>query len=184
VSTKEPEDRPDEDEPAAQPDPAADALRRARASARGRGVTPAAPSRGGKGAAGRRPAREPFTAAGRDPYDPQRVGDVVRDLTAERGWDTDLAIGAISGRWAEIVGEEIAAHAQPERFEDGELVLVAESSAWATQLRLLRGSLDTRLRAVLGPGIVRRITVRGPTSPSWSRGRWRVAGRGPRDTYG
>jgi predicted nucleic acid-binding Zn ribbon protein len=37
---------------------------------------------------------------------------------------------------------------------------------------------------VLGDGTVEVIEVRGPQAPSWSRGRWRVKGRGPRDTYG
>jgi predicted nucleic acid-binding Zn ribbon protein len=64
------------------------------------------------------------------------------------------------------------------------LVLVAESTAWATQLRLLAGRLQARLSAEVGSGVVTRIRVHGPSAPSWRRGPRRVAGRGPRDTYG
>ena len=67
---------------------------------------------------------------------------------------------------------------------DGELVLVAESSAWATQLRLLTRTLQSRLAAQVGEGVVTSVVVRGPAQPDWRKGPRRVRGRGPRDTYG
>jgi predicted nucleic acid-binding Zn ribbon protein len=112
------------------------------------------------------------------------VGSLVRELRADRGWETDLAVGSIAGRWAELVGAEIAEHCRPERLDGGDLVLVAESSAWATQLQLLAGTIRQRLRDELGADVVRRISVHGPAAPSWRKGPWRVVGRGPRDTYG
>ena len=41
------------------------------------------------------------------------------------------------GRWDQLVGADVAAHTRPERFSDGELVVIADSAAWATQVRLL-----------------------------------------------
>jgi predicted nucleic acid-binding Zn ribbon protein len=108
----------------------------------------------------------------------------VQGVVADSGWQPALAIGAIAGRWSELVGAEVAAHCRPARFDSGELVVVAESTAWATQLRLLAPSMVRQLALGIGHGIVRRVTVHGPQSPSWRRGPWRVAGRGPRDTYG
>jgi len=186
-------DRPDPDgdgpssKPTAEVDAAASALARARAAAKGRGTPPAArgsAGRGGRGRGGRPFRRERFTGAGPDRYDPQPVGSVVREITVEQGWGTDLAVGGIVGRWRELVGDDVADHSSPERFENGELVVVAESSAWATQLRLLRHVMLGKLAAGLGANVVTSIVVRGPTGPQWGRGRWRVAGRGPRDTYG
>ncbi|MDU1521298.1 MAG: DUF721 domain-containing protein, partial [Actinomyces sp.] len=29
-----------------------------------------------------------------------------------------------------------------------------------------------------------QVIVRGPSAPSWNKGRWSVKGRGVRDTYG
>ena len=76
-------------------------------------------------------------------------------------------------------------HCAPVEFRDGVLVVRADSSAWATQLRLLSSSLLTRLAADVGEGTVSEIKVVGPSAPSWSRGSRRVQdGRGPRDTYG
>jgi predicted nucleic acid-binding Zn ribbon protein len=62
---------------------------------------------------------------------------------------------------------------------------VADSTAWATQLRLLAAQLVHRLNAELGTGTVRRVKVLGPVSATRRPGEWRVRGsRGPRDTYG
>jgi predicted nucleic acid-binding Zn ribbon protein len=41
-----------------------------------------------------------------------------------------------------------------------------------------------RLADELGAGVVRAVTVRGPSAPSWKKGLLAVRGRGPRDTYG
>jgi predicted nucleic acid-binding Zn ribbon protein len=78
----------------------------------------------------------------------------------------------------------LAAHCRPDKFDDGVLTLVAESTAWATQIRLLVPQLHRRLDEVVGRGIVRRVEVHGPAGPDWRRGPLRVRGRGPRDTYG
>jgi len=51
------------------------------------------------------------------------------------------------------------------------------------ELRRLSGLLE-RIAAEVGPGVVTRVRVQGPTSPDWRHGPLRVTGRGPRDTYG
>lgn len=118
--------------------------------------------------------------------DPQPLGTAIDGLLAEQGWEQRAAVGGAFGRWPQIVGADLAAHARPESFADGELVVVADSTAWATQLRLLAAELVRRLNAELGDGTVRRVRVRGPAGDAGPRrGGWRVhGGRGPRDTYG
>jgi predicted nucleic acid-binding Zn ribbon protein len=67
----------------------------------------------------------------------------------------------------------------------GRLLVQADSTAWATQTRMLASTLVRRLNEELGEGTVRVVEVVGPTGPSWKRGRFSVrGGRGPRDTYG
>jgi predicted nucleic acid-binding Zn ribbon protein len=79
----------------------------------------------------------------------------------------------------------LAAHTTPESLTDGELVVAADSTAWATQVRLLAAQLVRRLNAELGDGTVRRVRVRGPVVDARKPGQWRVRGsRGSRDTYG
>jgi len=74
-------------------------------------------------------------------------------------------MGAVFGNWPEIVGPELAAHTKPESFNDGQLTVLADSDAWATQLRLLAPQLLKRLGQELGAGTVRRLRVRGPAAP-------------------
>ncbi len=83
------------------------------------------------------------------------------------------------------MGADLAAHTTPESLADGELVVSADSTAWATQVRLLAAQLVKRLNAELGHGTVLRVKVRGPVTGTRKPGEWRVrGGRGPRDTYG
>ena len=64
------------------------------------------------------------------------------------------------------------------------LTVRADSTAWATQLRLLASDLVRRLTEELGDGTVPRVMVRGPRRRPGARARAASAGRGPRDTYG
>lgn len=105
-------------------------------------------------------------------------------MVAERGWEQPSAAAGLLAHWEQAVGPELAAHCAATSLVDGELVVVAESSAWATQLRLLMGTLLTQVRAYAGAGAVRTIVVRGPAQADWRHGSRRVQGRGPRDTYG
>ena len=162
-------------------DAAADALRRARAGARAKGLRP-----GTRPRPRRRPRADadPTVSTGRD-RDPALLGDQVERIVGDRGWGTDVAVGQVMGRWAEIVGREIAEHATPVTFEGGVLTVRADSTAWATQIRWLSASLLQRIDEAIGAGQVSEIRVQGPSAPSWSKGpRRTTGGRGPRDTYG
>jgi predicted nucleic acid-binding Zn ribbon protein len=104
---------------------------------------------------------------------------------AERGWQRPIAEARIFTDWPALVGADIAAHCTPTTLRSGELRVAAESTAWATQLRLLSSTLLARLVAELGKEVVTRLVISGPTGPSWKHGPWSVRGaRGPRDTYG
>jgi predicted nucleic acid-binding Zn ribbon protein len=119
-----------------------------------------------------------------DDRDPQSLDASIDRLVTEHGWQTDIAVHAVFARWDQIVGVEVAQHCTPERYADDELTVRADSTSWATQMRLLAADVVRRLNQELGDGTVRRIQVLGPQAPSWRRGRRTVRGRGPRDTYG
>lgn len=155
------------------------ALNRARAAAEARGLRPGAPLRR-RG----RPTEVQLSSAVRDGRDPALVGDALARLATERGWSADLSVGGVVGRWREVVGDQVAEHCSPETFDDGLLVVRTDSTAWATQVRLLAPQLLQRLAVELGPDVVQDVKVLGPAAPRWGRGQRRVVGRGPRDTYG
>jgi predicted nucleic acid-binding Zn ribbon protein len=168
---------------------AREALARAKADALAKGNRPArpevrGPERDGSPdpAAPRRSGRRPR----RD--DPEPLNAAIGGLIDARGWREAAAVGSVFGRWAEIVGPELAEHTRPESLADGELTVTADSTAWATQVRLLAAHLVRRLNDELADGSVQRVRVRGPAGaagPARRPGEWRVRGsRGPRDTYG
>lgn len=166
-------------------DLARNALAEARRIARGR------PVRGPGGPARRKARREDpaarggFSGPGPDDTDPQLVGGLLNDYVSERGWERPMSEARVFADWAALVGAEVAAHSSPTALANGELKVAAESTAWATQLRLLTSSLLARLAAELGPDVVTSIRISGPSGPSWKHGGFSVRGaRGPRDTYG
>ena len=119
-----------------------------------------------------------------DDRDPQQLGAAMDRLVREQGWQDQSAVAVLMSEWQQIVGRDIAEHVVPVSFLDGELILQAESTTWATQVRLLLPDLHRAVDARVGAGVVTRIRIGGPKAPSWKAGQRRVAGRGPRDTYG
>jgi predicted nucleic acid-binding Zn ribbon protein len=130
------------------------------------------------------PDDQPWSGPGSDARDPALLDQSVTELVEARKWEQTLRTAGIPARWEALVGAEIAQHCRPERLDNGELTCVAESTAWATQIRLMSAQILARLATELGAGVVRRISVHGPTAPDWRHGPLRVRGRGPRDTYG
>ncbi len=176
---------------------------------RGRSGGPGARRSGGAGDASGSPAADNPSSDGADPDaaavaqradvpaqptraarrvrrdDPQQLSSAIGGLLNDEGWNLAAATGSVFGRWAQIVGPDLAGHTRPDSLRDGELTVQADSTAWATQLRLLAAQFVRRLNAELGPGTVQRVKVRGPVTTDRKPGEWRVRGsRGPRDTYG
>lgn len=154
------------------------ALERARAGAKARGVYPGQPARS------RSPLDPPRGSPGRDGRDPQLVATTLAFLLRDFGWTQDVAVGAVVGRWREVVGDQVADHCSPETFDNGVLTVRTDSTAWATQVGLLVPTLLRRLADDVGEDVVREIHVLGPAGPGFKRGPRSVPGRGPRDTWG
>lgn len=159
--------------PGTGPDLVRAALARAKAASRAKGTVP-----------GRRRVAPVRSGSGADGRDPMLFGAAIRRLVADRGWEDTTTAAGVLANWDKVVGPEIADHCRPVSLVDGELVLVAESTAWATQLRLLTRTLLARVQEAAGDGVATKVVVRGPAQPDWRRGPRRVQGRGPRDTYG
>lgn len=159
-------------------------LEEARATARAQGRD------AGRGRAGpvvpRRVAgqRRSWSGPGPDVRDPQPLGKVARDLAKKRGWSAHVAEGTVLGHWSVVVGQQIADHATPTSLKDGVLTVAAESTAWATQLRMVQAQLLAKIAAAVGNGVVTSLKITGPAAPSWRKGARHISGRGPRDTYG
>ncbi len=175
-----------EKEPAADGPRGADLAREALAQARARSATKRKLA-GRTGTAGRRStvgSRRRWSGPGADFRDPKPLGATMKTWLKDAAVGADLDKANIMGRWPQIVGPDIAAHCEPINFVDGELTLRAESTAWATQIRMMSPQIMTKIAASMGPNVVRKVRAQGPSSPSWRFGPRHVSGRGPRDTYG
>ncbi|WP_445402990.1 DUF721 domain-containing protein [Streptomyces sp. LE64] len=155
------------------------ALRAAKEQARARGDATAQ----------RRQARRGGLRSGArgDGRDPMALGAAINRLITERGWEAPAAVGGVMGRWPQLVGEDLAKHCVPQRYDEEARVLVVQcdSTAWATQLRLLTPQVLARLNEDLGHGTVKLIKVVGPVGPGHRYGPLRAPGSsGPGDTYG
>lgn len=64
------------------------------------------------------------------------------------------------------------------------LFITCDSTAWATNLRLMQRRILQTISEMIGPNIITQLKIFGPKPPSWRKGRLHVKGRGPRDTYG
>ncbi len=187
----DPDTPSDADLAAAIPDPRIDAhrddgLELARALTRGTAST-AAPRRRSSRPFGDRPRRTRARVSGARPddRDPQLLDGVVARMIEDHGWADDLRVRGLFARWPELVGAQVADHAAPESYADGKLIVRTDSTAWATQLRLLAPTVVRRLNEELGHGTITLLEVVGPQGPSWKKGKLSVRGaRGPRDTYG
>ena len=160
-------------------------LEEARGAARSQGKDV---GRGGRGSQPRKVAgnsRRRWSGPGPDSRDPQTA--------RRRSRATSRATGVGRIRWprvrCSVGGRRWSASRSPRtrrrpRCSEGVLTVSAESTAWATQLRMVQAQLLAKIAAAVGDGVVKSLKIVGPIAPSWRKGRYHIAGRGPRDTYG
>jgi predicted nucleic acid-binding Zn ribbon protein len=127
--------------------------------------------------------RKEWSGPGPDKRDPELLGNLLPQIVRKNGWTRKVADASVFGRWEAIVGPDIASHCRPQHLENGELLVVAESTAWATQLRLFSRQIHGKLAAALGPSVVKRLKIVGPQQPTRSFGPRRVRFNGSRDTF-
>jgi len=81
-----------------------------------------------------------------------------RLLRSLKGGDRQTTVTVFS-RWAELVGDSVAAHVRPLKLDGGTLVVEVDDPAWATQMKFLEADLLDRLKASGGMS-VERIEIR------------------------
>ena len=122
----------------------------------GRGAEKAVLARIMRGSTRFKPSQAPKWSDGRDP---KMAGELIDELLEAEGWQGQASEGAVIANWQQIVGPRVAGHCQIVSLEDGKLIIKADSSNWAPEIRLqLQGAID---RAV-GQGVVNAVEVWGP----------------------
>jgi predicted nucleic acid-binding Zn ribbon protein len=117
--------------------------------------------------------------------EPGKLSEVLDELITTRDWKKGIAEGTLFSNWRKIVGDEVANHCEPITLLEGRLTIRAETTAWATQLRLIQDEILKTLQTHSEGVLVEELAVIGPSAPSWKRGLRSIRGaKGPRDTYG
>lgn len=144
-------------------------------------------STAGSGGAKRRTKGRPTGLDGRyKPYvrGAEPLGSILNKEIQQRGWGRDIAGGWVTTNWEELVGAKIAQHTKVEMLKEKKLFISCDSTAWATNLRLMQRQILQVIAEKVGPNIITELRIFGPSAPSWRKGPLHVKGRGPRDTYG
>lgn len=102
---------------------------------------------------------------------PAKVGDVLDRTLRSMGTPSVAGVEVVFDRWAEVVGEAMAARTQPVRIDGDTLVVRCDESAIATHFRYLQVELVERLAQLSGERRINRIEFRvagarrGPRPP-------------------
>ena len=119
----------------------------------------------------------------RDATEPKPIGELLNELIQERDWKSGLSEGEIFVKWDEIVGADIAENSEPIEIKEEKLIIKCASTAWATQLNLIKTQLLQSIQNTAPK--INSLEIIGPNSPSWRKGLRTIKGaKGPRDTYG
>jgi predicted nucleic acid-binding Zn ribbon protein len=87
--------------------------------------------------------------------DPRPLSEAVAALADRLAPQTTLA--EVQRAWARVVGEAIAANAEPTGERDGALTVTCVSGVWAHELDLMGPELVGRLNAAIGADCVRSL---------------------------
>lgn len=137
--------------------------------------------RPGETVAGSSPNEPSPYASGREP---KALAAVLELATEEMGWQAELEQARLVSHWAELVGPVTAPHTQVIEVRNGQLIVQCDSTAWATELRLMRATILTRIAEQYPNAGITDLRFLQPGAPSWRYGSRVVRGQGPRDTYG
>ena len=116
--------------------------------------------------------------------DPKPLGEIFSVAAQDLGWTSEIEQAQLIADWPSLIGESTAAHTRVVELRDGLLIVQCDSTAWATELRRMRGQVLSRIIEEYPAAEVKDLRFLAPGAPSWRHGARVVRGRGPRDTYG
>lgn len=91
---------------------------------------------------------------------PQRLGRALDRLMGTLRAPSVDVLDSVFTKWAEIVGEAVAEHSRPVTIDGETLVISAEDSTWASELRWLENEIIARVAEVSGSDRISTVNVR------------------------
>jgi predicted nucleic acid-binding Zn ribbon protein len=90
---------------------------------------------------------------------PPRLKELLSMAGKRMGLDHPTEVGALWGRWTEIVGTDVAQHAEPSSLRSGVLRVRTDSPVWATEISYLGDEIKRRANETLGRDVVSEVKV-------------------------
>jgi predicted nucleic acid-binding Zn ribbon protein len=99
--------------------------------------------------------------------EPVSLSESLAGVSRDLGLPDPNELTAVLDAWPEIVGVDIARHAQVRSLRDGVLLVAVDEPAFATQLRYLETAIREGTALVVGPSVVRslKVVVKAPGKP-------------------
>lgn len=90
---------------------------------------------------------------------PRRLGELLGSMGGSLGATNPAQTGKLWSGWRQIVGPEVARHAEPTSLRGGVLRVRTDSPAWATEIAYLGAEIRRRANETLGSETVRQVRV-------------------------
>ncbi|PIQ63683.1 MAG: hypothetical protein COV99_01225 [Bacteroidetes bacterium CG12_big_fil_rev_8_21_14_0_65_60_17] len=91
---------------------------------------------------------------------PQKLGDILRQVSAEIGLDSHLEKGRVIATWEDLMSPPMRTQVVSTRLEKDRLFVQVSSAAWRHELHAQRKEWCERLNNELGRRAVREIVFR------------------------
>ena len=91
------------------------------------------------------------------------IGNIIGNVLKQFRRESDGGLTRVWHIWDEVVGETIAANAQPAAFKGDLLLVHVTSSTWIHELQFLKADMVSKLNAALGKPMLTEIKFKiGP----------------------
>lgn len=90
---------------------------------------------------------------------PLPLRELLQAAGRRLGLEGALETGLLWTRWSEIVGDAVAAHAEPTSLKGGVLRIRTDSPTWATEISYLTDAIKARSNQIAGRGLVSEVRV-------------------------
>ncbi|WP_419918570.1 DUF721 domain-containing protein [Candidatus Poriferisocius sp.] len=91
---------------------------------------------------------------------PKRLGESLHQVTSQLKIPQAHFLKIIFQKWDEIVGSVMAAHVSPVRLLDGELVVIVDDPAWATEMKFFCTETVARINDVANEEVVTNVIIK------------------------
>ena len=88
---------------------------------------------------------------------PKHIGEALKSLFKDLGYDKKINQMQVIEKWSDIVGENIANIAQAERVQNNILYVKVKSMTWRTELLFQKKAILEKIKENVGSDVVRDI---------------------------